>query len=170
MRYIALALLLPALLGPIATITTADRAIAEPSSISKSPKFGPWQFSVHSLASMGRTMKQPGGDGKVVEASGEWVVAQVRIKNATNSRQSIKNAVLLNGALLIGANGKKYEFDLDASGFWTTPFNDHLEDRPFNPGEARTINLVFDAPKNEGFQRLEIPSMKSMANIRIDFK
>ncbi|MGL5063020.1 MAG: DUF4352 domain-containing protein [Microcoleus sp.] len=162
MKNIAIALLLPALLGSIAIVSTPQTAIA--SKISKVTKFGPWQVSVQSLGSVGRNTKDVVGDN--VEAAGHWVVARVRVTNSTNSRQSAKNVFYPSLAELTGARGKVYRVDTEAS----FQVYESLEERPFNPGESRDIDVFFDTPKSEAFQKLEIPVHNSMANLRIDFK
>ena len=164
-KSIVLALLIPALLGPIAALTTADHTIAA-SKMSKAAKYGPWQFSLHSLGSMGRTMKDPLDPDATVEAAGHWVYAQVRITNTSNTRQSAKNLILTTGSQLVSSQGKSYDLDNTATGY---PY-DHLEEKPFSPGESRDVKFFFDAPTNDTFQRLEIVTMKSLANIRLDFK
>jgi hypothetical protein len=164
-KYTALALLIPAFLGLIAPLPFTASAIAA-SKISKVAQYGPWRFSIQTLGSVGRTTKNPLDPESTLEASGHWVYARVRITNTSKTRQSAKNLILSTGSTLISSNGKAYDLDDQATGF----FYDHLENRPFNPGESREINFFFDTPTRATFQRLEIPAMKSMSNIRLEFK
>jgi Domain of unknown function (DUF4352) len=162
-KSLALVLLIPALLGPIATLTTAETAIA--SKVSKIAKFGPWRISVQSLGSIGRNTKNSYDEN--AEAAGHWVVARVRITNSTKTRQSAKNTFYPTLTEITGARGKVYKADSSVTTFRA---DDKLDERPFNPGESRDIDIFFDTPTSEAFQKLEIPVHNSIANIQIDFK
>ena len=170
-KSIALALLIPALLGPIAAITTtADSSIAaKPTKQPKRQTFGPWSVTLQEVSSAGRTIRSPyeHDEGKQLQAAGQWVVARVRIQNNTSSRQSAKNVFYLNGAKIIDQNGRARELDNDASNWMS--MDELIESKPFNPGESRDVILTFDMQSNARIQRLEIPVKGSSADLKVNF-
>lgn len=165
-RTIALAVLLlvlPSLLTSFIPFYS-ESAIAAPKN-SKTAKYGIWHFSLQTLGSAGRTMRNPLDPESTLEAAGHWVYAQVRITNTSATRQSAKNLIVTAGSTLVTPKGKSYDLDNEATGY----VYDRLEEKPFSPGESRDIYFFFDTPTNESFQRLEIVAMKSLANIRLSF-
>lgn len=159
-----LLLLIPSLITPCIALYS-ESAIAAAPKVGKTAKYGVWQFSLQTLGTAGRTMKNPLDPESTLEAAGHWVYAQVRITNTSATRQSAKNLILAAGSTLVNPKGKSYDLDTEATGY----FYDRLEEKPFSPGESRDIYFFFDTPTNESFQRLEIVAMKSLANIRLSF-
>jgi hypothetical protein len=106
----------------------------------------PWALTIGAQRDAGAKIQgaESGGDSETLEAAGRWLVVMLNVENASKQRQSAKDVFLLTSAKLIDGGGKSYDVDTDA----VSILDDTLDKKPFEPGEARTIKLVFDVPKD----------------------
>jgi hypothetical protein len=106
----------------------------------------PWALTIDSQRDAGGKIQgaEAGGDSETLEAAGRWLVVMLNVENASKQRQSAKDVFSLSSAKLVDGAGKTYDVDTDA----VSILDDTLDKKPFEPGEARTIKLVFDVPKD----------------------
>jgi Domain of unknown function (DUF4352) len=105
----------------------------------------PWNVTIDSQRDAGAKIQSAGfgGDTETLEAAGRWLVVMLNVENASKQRQSAKDVFLLSSAKLVDGAGKTYDVDTDA----VSILDETLDKKPFEPGEARTVKLVFDVPK-----------------------
>ncbi len=105
----------------------------------------PWKLTIGAQRDAGTKIQSVGfgGDTETLEAAGRWLVVMLNVENASQQRQSAKDVFALGSAKLVDGTGKTYDVDADA----VSILDDTLDKKPFEPGEARTIKLVFDVPK-----------------------
>ncbi len=179
-RFIILGLLavpvvgLVGLVGAIALLPSSEtpstaKAVAQtkPVQLTKSEQskpFGPWLTTLQKVTSHGQKMKDPSDEDKTIEAAGQWVTAHVQIQNTSKSRQSMKDLFLWTTATIIDGKGTKKDAD---SNIADTMKIIELEEKPFKPGEVRTVAIRFDIPEGSSIQRLDLRSVKSEADIKV---
>lgn len=174
-RIIVLALLSPVVLlvGAIALLPSPESTSAAKSvspekivKLAKSEKqkpVGPWLITLNKVASHGQKTKD-WFDDKTLEATGQWVTAHIQVKNTSESRQSLKDIFHWSSATIVDEKGGQKEVDRDV----TDPMKiTELGEKPFAPGEVRTIQISFDIPEDVAVQRVELGSNKSQANIKV---
>lgn len=109
----------------------------------------PWKLAIESQRNAGSKIQSddPFGSGetKTLEAAGNWMVVMLSVENSTAQKQSAKDVFALGTARLVDASGKEYDSDSDASASFDQA--EILDKKPFAPGEARSVKLVFDVPK-----------------------
>jgi hypothetical protein len=161
------------LIGAIAMLPSSEAPSAaktitqtKPVQLTKSqqPKpFGPWLTTLQQVTSHGPKMKDAIYEDKTLEATGQWVTAHVQVKNTSQSRQSLKDLFMWTGATIVDDKGSKKDVDMDVTDL--AKVND-FDDKPFKPGEVRTIKLSFDIPEDAVIQRVDLKSYKSDAAIK----
>jgi Domain of unknown function (DUF4352) len=106
----------------------------------------PWALTIGAQRDAGAEIQSDGfgGETETLEAAGRWLVVMLNVENASKQRQSAKDVFSLSSAKLVDGAGKTYDVDTDA----VSILDDTLDKKPFEPGEARTIKLVFDVPKD----------------------
>jgi Domain of unknown function (DUF4352) len=104
----------------------------------------PWKLGIESKRDAGAKIQSAGEDSKTLEAAGKWFVVMLSVENTSTDRQSAKNVFATTTAKLIDAAGKSYDVDTDAISI----IDDTLDKKPFASGEARSVKLVFDIPKD----------------------
>lgn len=147
--------------------TTKEIAQTKPVQLTKSGQskpFGPWLTTLQKVTSHGQKMKDPLDEDKTIEAAGQWVTAHIQIQNTSKSRQSLKDLFLWTAATIIDGKGTKKDADANIA---DTIKIIELEEKPFKPGEVRTVPIRFDIPEGSSIQRLDLPSVKSEANIKV---
>jgi Domain of unknown function (DUF4352) len=105
----------------------------------------PWKLAINSQRDAGGKIQSAefGGETKTLEAAGRWLVVMLNVENASRQRQSAKDVFALSSAKLVDGTGKTVDVDSDA----VSALDDTLDKKPFEPGETRTVKLVFDVPK-----------------------
>lgn len=139
----------------------------EPIALVKSKKpqpVGPWLFTLQKVTTPGQKMKDSVYDDKMLEATGQWAIAHVQVTNVSKARQSLKEVLLLTTAKMVDDKGASKEVDRDVTS--QQGFLD-FEEKPLNPGESRTVKLVFDMPAEASIARVDIPAAKSSADIKV---
>jgi PBP1b-binding outer membrane lipoprotein LpoB len=131
---------------------------------SKKPQpVGPWLFTLQKVTTPGQKMKS-WLEEKPMEAAGQWAIAHVQIQNISKTRQSLKDVVSLASSKIVDEKGKSKELDTDVTSVEEiTTF----DEKPLNPGESRTVKLVFDMPTAVSVSRIDIPAAKSSADIKV---
>lgn len=138
----------------------------EPIALVKSKKpqpVGPWLFTLQKVTTPGQTMKS-WLEEKPTEAVGQWAIAHVQVTNVSKTRQSIKDVLNLTSAKMVDSKGQGKELDADVTSSESLV---KFGEKPLNPGESITIKLVFDVPTDASIARVDIPSMKSSADIKV---
>lgn len=106
----------------------------------------PWKWSIESKREAGAKIQgSPDFEGKTetLEAAGKWLVVMMSLENASTTRQSAKDIFVLSTAQINDSEGKVHDVDMDASEL----DSDKLEEKPFKPGESRSVKLAFDIPQ-----------------------
>ncbi len=94
-----------------------------------------WGFSISRVGYPGRTAKTEYGD---YEAAGTWIAVEVVVQNRTNERlKAVDGLGYAYSADVVDTNGHKYDSD---------HIIDKSDDKPFRPGETRSVVLLFDVP------------------------
>lgn len=178
-RIIVLALLSPVVLlvGAIALLPSPDSTNAAKSVVTEKPinllksanpqiqkPVGPWLITLNKVTSQGPKMPDWLDDSKTHEATGQWATAYIQVKNTSQSRQSLKEIFHWTGATILDGKGIKKESDSDVT---DSAKIIEFQEKPFTPGEVRTIKLSFDIPENASIQRVDLTSFKSEAGIKV---
>lgn len=106
----------------------------------------PWKWSIASHREAGAKIQGPPdfeGKTETMEAAGKWLVVMMRLQNASTIRQKADGTFVLTTAEITDIDGKVHEVDMNASDI----AGESLEGKPFNPGESRSVKLVFDIPQ-----------------------
>jgi hypothetical protein len=161
------------LIGAIAMLPSSEAPSAakeiaqtKPVPLTKSEQskpFGPWLTTLQQVTSHGSKLRDTIYEDKTLEATGQWVTAHVQVKNTSQSRQSLKDLFIWTGATIVDDKGSKKDVDMDVTDL--AKVND-FDDKPFKPGEVRTIKLSFDIPEDAVIQRVDLKSYKSDAAIK----
>lgn len=152
------------------TETSETKEAAQPETAielvkSKSPQpVGPWLFTLQKVTTPGQKMKDWADEDKMMEAAGQWAIAHVQVQNVSKSRQSIKDVLNLSSAKMVDAKGQAKELDMDVT---SSESLIKFGEKPLNPGESLTVKLVFDMSTDASIARVDIPSMKSSADIKV---
>lgn len=98
-----------------------------------------WELTVTGVK---YTEQQFQGEDNKYEAAGVWTVVSVTIKNTTGKRQRDDDApFLLSFSTLVDSQGNKYDVkEIEYK------YSADLLNKPFSPGEARSVDLLFDTP------------------------
>ena len=178
-RIIVLALLSPVVLlvgaiallpSPESTSTAKSAAPEKTVNLLKSAKpetqkpVGPWLLTLNKVTTQGPKMQDWIDDSKTHEATGQWATAHIQVRNTSKARQSLKEIFNWTGATILDEKGNKKEPDSDVTDI--TKLRE-FEEKPFTPGEVRTIKLSFDIPEDASIQRLDLASFKSQAGIKV---
>ncbi|MDZ8033258.1 DUF4352 domain-containing protein [Nostoc sp. DedSLP04] len=121
---------------------TADTTNIEPASKAVNGKVNQkgWEVSATGVKYAGQIIK---GEYRTYEAAEVWTVVSVTVKNTSSKRQREDNAwftLLLSE--LVDSKGNKYDYkDREIK------YDTDLLSKPFSPGEARSVDFLFDTPK-----------------------
>ncbi len=175
-RFIVLTLLSPVILltGAIALLPSSESTNAAKPTVSEKPvklvkseppkPVGPWLITLNKVTSQGPKANDWIDDTKTHEAAGQWVTAHIQVKNTSKSKQSLKEIFHWRGANILDGKGAKKEVDTDVTDSGKVT---EFEEKPFAPGEVRTVQLSFDIPEDVAVQRLDLISFKSEAGIKV---
>lgn len=178
-RIIVLALLSPVVLlvGAIALLPSPEKTSAAKSAVSEKPinllksakpetqkPVGPWLITLNKVTSQGPKMQDWIDDSKTHEATGQWATAHIQVKNTSPARQSLKEIFQWSLATIFDEKGSEKEADSDTTDLGKVI---EFEEKPFAPGEVRTIKISFDVPEDVAVQRLDLGSNKSQAKIKV---
>ena len=149
---------------------TAEKEAAKPETpielvkTKKPQPVGPWLFTLQKVTTPGQKMKDWMDDEKLLEASGQWAIAHVQVTNVSKSRQSLKDVLVLGLSKMVDDKGSSKALDTDVT---SAIVMDAFDEKPLNPGESRTVKLVFDIPTDASIARVDIPAAKSSADIKV---
>ncbi len=99
-----------------------------------------WEVSATGVKYAGQKIQ---GKYKTYEAAEVWTVISVTVKNTSDKRQREDDTwFILLLSELVDSKGNKYDFkDREIK------YDTDLLSKPFSPGEARSVDLLFDTPK-----------------------
>ncbi|MBD2164719.1 DUF4352 domain-containing protein [Calothrix membranacea FACHB-236] len=99
-----------------------------------------WELRITGVKNAGQTIK---GQYMTYEAAEVWTVVSVSIKNISGKRQRQDDAsYYLAFPKLVDSKGNQYDIkDKEYK------YDINLLSKPFSPGEARSVDLLFDTPK-----------------------
>ncbi|MEH1908534.1 MAG: DUF4352 domain-containing protein [Nostoc sp.] len=110
-----------------------------------------WGVSATGIKYAGQKIQ---GKYRTYEAAEVWTVVSVNVKNTSGKRQREDDAwFILPLSKLVDSKGNKY--DVKETEF---KYDVHLLSKPFSPGEARSIDLLFDTPKGIKADKFIIPN------------
>ncbi|MEH2457223.1 DUF4352 domain-containing protein [Nostoc sp.] len=99
-----------------------------------------WEVSVTGVKYAGQKIQ---GKYSTYEAAEVWTVVSVTVKNTSGKRQREDNAWFsLPFSKLVDSKGNKYD-----SKETEYKYDVQLLSKPFSPGEARSVDFLFDTPK-----------------------
>ncbi|MBN3893889.1 MAG: DUF4352 domain-containing protein [Nostoc sp. NOS(2021)] len=99
-----------------------------------------WEVSATGVKYAGQKIK---GEYRTYEAAEVWTVVSVTVKNTSGKRQREDDAWFsLAFSKLADSKGNKYDYKERE-----LKYNVDLLSKPFSPGEARSVDLLFDTPK-----------------------
>ncbi|MEH2266060.1 DUF4352 domain-containing protein [Nostoc sp.] len=99
-----------------------------------------WEVNVTGVKYAGQKIQ---GKYKIYEAAEVWTVVSVTVKNTSSKRQREDNAWFhIIFSKLVDSKGNKYDSkDMEIK------YDTDLLSKPFSPGEARSVDFLFDTPK-----------------------
>ena len=100
-----------------------------------------WEVSVTGVKYAGQKIQ---GKYSTYEAAEVWTLVSVTVKNTSGKRQREDDAWFhIFSSKLVDSKGNKYDFkDREIK------YDVDLLSKPFSPGEARSVDLLFDTPKS----------------------
>lgn len=120
----------------------ADTTKTEPASkaINGKVNLKGWEIKVTGVKNAGQKIQ---GKYRTYEAAEVWTVVSVNVKNTSGKRQREDDGWLhIIVSKLVDSKGNKYDVkDMERK------YNIDLLNKPFSPGESRSIDLLFDTPK-----------------------
>ncbi|MHC5775298.1 DUF4352 domain-containing protein [Nostoc sp.] len=98
-----------------------------------------WEVSATGVKYAGQNIK---GEYRTYEAAEVWTVVSVTVKNTSGKRQRANDISFVLASKLADSKGNKYDVkEMEYK------YDTNLLSKPFSPGEARSVDLLFDTPK-----------------------
>ncbi|PHM11178.1 DUF4352 domain-containing protein [Nostoc sp. 'Peltigera malacea cyanobiont' DB3992] len=109
-----------------------------------------WEISATGVKYAGQKIQ---GKYSTYEAAEVWTVVSVTVKNTSDKRQREDDTWFhVFSSKLVDSKGNKYDFKERE-----IKYNIDLLNKPFSPGEARSVDFLFDTPKGIKADKFLIP-------------